>query len=229
MGILQVLLLLPDWLDPEFIITSMGNWALWGVALIIVTECAIFPVLPGDSLLFAVGMFTAMGTIAFGGLWPTLITVYVVLLVAAVAGNLACYWVGHLIGPPLFKERRGLMGRIFNPKYVDQTHVFFEKYAASALILARFVPLVRTFVTLISGIAKLNFKTFISYTGIGAVAWVLLVTTAGYFLGGVPWIKNNFELACVIIVVVSTLPMVWGWLKNRLQAAKTKANSGDDN
>jgi len=208
-------LLLPSWLDPEFIITALGNWALWGVALIIFTECAIFPVLPGDSLLFAVGMFTAMGTIAYGGVWSTVAVVYVVLLVAAVAGNLAGYWVGRLIGPPLFKERKGFWGKVFNPTYVDKTHEFFAKYGARALILARFVPLVRTFVTLIAGISKMSFRTFISYTAIGGVAWVLIVTTAGYFLGEVPVIKNNFELACIIIVIISMLPMVWEWFKAR--------------
>ena len=208
-------LLLPSWLDPEFIITSLGNWALWGVALIIFIECAIFPILPGDSLLFAVGMFTAMGTIAFGGLPTTAVTIFVVLIVAAVGGNLTGYWVGRLIGPPLFKERTGFWGKVFNPKYIDKTHAFFEKYGARTLILARFVPLVRTFVTLIAGMSKMSFRTFISFTAIGGVAWVILITTAGYFLGGVSFIKNNFELACIIIVLISILPMVWEWLKAR--------------
>ncbi len=218
----HTLLLLPSWLDPEFIITNLGNWALWGVALIIFTECAIFPVLPGDSLLFAVGMFTAMGTIAVGGTWSTIIVVYAVLLIAAVAGNLAGYWVGHLIGPPLFKPRQGLAGKIFDPKHIDKTHAFFEKYGARALILARFVPLVRTFVTLIAGISKMSFRTFMSYTAIGGVAWVLIIVTAGYFLGGIPFIKDNFELACIIIVLISILPMVWEWLKARRARAAVK-------
>lgn len=208
-------LLLPNWLDPEVIITSLGNWALWGVALIIFTECAIFPVLPGDSLLFAVGMFTAMGTIVYGGTWQTVVVVYAVLMIAAVAGNLVGYWVGRLIGPPLFKERTGFWGKVFDPKHIDRTHAFFEKYGARALILARFVPLVRTFVTLIAGVAKMSLRTFIGFTAIGGVAWVLIVTTAGYFLGGVPVIKENFELACIIIVVLSVLPMVWEWFKVR--------------
>jgi|GEM_PF-125606 len=208
-------LLTPSWLNPEVIITSLGNWALWGVALIIFIECAIFPILPGDSLLFAVGMFTAMGTIAYGGLGSTIVVIYVVLLIAAVGGNLAGYWVGRLIGPPLFKPREGFWGRVFNQKYVDKTHAFFEKYGARTLILARFVPLVRTFVTLIAGVSKMSFRTFISFTAIGGVAWVLIVTTAGYLLGQVPLIKDNFELACVIIVLVSVLPMVWEWFKAR--------------
>ena len=217
-------LLLPDWLswmNPEVIITWLGHWALWGVAAIIFIECAIFPILPGDSLLFAVGMFVAMGVISHGGLWPTIFLVYPVLLVAAVGGNIAGYWIGKLIGPPLFKERTGFWGKVFNPKYVDKTHDFFEKYGARALILARFVPLVRTFVTLIAGIAKMSFRTFISYTAIGGVAWVLIVTTAGYFLGGVPFIKNNFELAAVIIILISILPMIWEAVKSRRNAKRT--------
>jgi len=217
-------LLLPNWLDPEFIITSLGNWALWGVALIIFIECAIFPVLPGDSLLFAVGMFTAMGTIAYGATWPTVIVVYLVLMIAAVAGNLVGYWVGRLIGPPLFKERTGFWGKVFDPKHIDKTHAFFEKYGARALILARFVPLVRTFVTLIAGVSKMSLRTFISYTAIGGVAWVIIVTTAGYFLGGVPVIKNNFELACIIIVLISIMPMVWEWYKARRNKARAVAS-----
>ncbi|MDR0847928.1 MAG: VTT domain-containing protein [Propionibacteriaceae bacterium] len=219
-------LLLPTWLDPEYIIRSLDNWALWGVAAIILIECAIFPVLPGDSLLFAVGMFTAMGTIHYGGTWTTVAVVYITLIVFAVAGNIAGYWLGRLIGPPLFKERTGLAGKIFNPKYVDKTHEFFEKYGARALILARFVPLVRTFVTLIAGVGKMSFRTFISYTAIGGLAWVILVTTAGYFLGGVPIIKDNFEVACIIIVLVSVLPMAWEYIKAK-RAPKVEVATAD--
>ena len=222
-------LLLPSWLDPEYIITALGNWALWGVAAIIFIECAIFPVLPGDSLLFAVGVFIASGiSISFGdSIWTTLLVTYPVLLVAAIGGNVTGYWVGRLIGPPLFKERTGFWNKVFNPRYIDKTHEFFEKYGARALILARFVPLVRTFVTLIAGVAKMSFRTFIGYTAIGGVAWVLIVTTAGYFLGGIPIIKNNFELACILIVVISLLPMVWEWLKARRQA-RTPAPAPED-
>ena len=214
------LLILPQWLDPEFIITSLGNWALWGVALIIFIECAIFPVLPGDSLLFAVGMFTALDFIAFGGTLTTFVTIFVVLISAAVGGNLTGYWVGRLVGPPLFKERTGFWAKVFNPKYIEKTHDFFEKYGARALILARFVPLVRTFVTLIAGISKMSFRKFIFNTAIGGVIWVILITTAGYLLGEVDIIKNNFELACIIIILISVLPMVWEALKARRNAKR---------
>jgi membrane-associated protein len=220
-------LLLPAWLDPEVIITSLGNWALWGVALIIFAECGIFSILPGDSLLFAVGMFTALGTISFGGSWATMAVIWAVLVVAAVLGNVSGYWIGRLIGPPLFKPRSGLIGKLLDPKHVERTHGFFEKYGSKALILARFVPLVRTFVTLIAGVGKMNWRSFIAYTAVGGVAWVLLVTTAGYFLGDIPLIRENFEAAVVLIVLVSVLPMVWEWATSRRRRALAAAKAAD--
>jgi membrane-associated protein len=224
---LLVPLLLPTWLDPEVIITALGNWALWGVALIVFTECGIFSILPGDSLLFAVGMFTSLNTIQFGsGHLTTMLVVWVVLIAAAVLGNVSGYWIGRLIGPPIFKPRQGFAGKLFDPKHVERTHGFFEKYGSKALILARFVPLVRTFVTLIAGVAKMRWRSFILYTGIGGVAWVLIVTTAGYFLGGVSFIRNNFEAAVVLIVVISVLPMVWEYIKHKRSAAPTPVTDG---
>jgi membrane-associated protein len=220
-------LLLPSWLDPETIITGLGNWALWGVAIIVFAECGIFSILPGDSLLFAVGMFAALGTITFGGTLTTMLVIWVVLIVAAVLGNISGYWIGRSIGPPLFRPRSGLAGKLFDPKHVDRTHGFFEKYGSKALILARFVPLVRTFVTLIAGVGKMSWRSFIVYTAIGGVAWVLVVTTAGYFLGDIPFIRNNFEAAVVLIVLVSVLPMVWEYVKHKRQSAKVAGAAGE--
>ncbi len=216
-------LLLPSWLDPEFIINSLGNWALWGVALIVFAECGIFSILPGDSLLFTVGMFTALGSISFGSLdkgWVLTICC-VVLTVAAVLGNISGYWIGRLIGPPIFKERDGLAGKIFNPKYVAMTHSFFERYGNRTLILARFVPVVRTFVTLVAGIAKMGFSSFIGHTAIGGVLWACGVTILGYFLGTVPFIHENIEAALVLIVLISLIPMAVEYIlaKRRGKAA----------
>jgi membrane-associated protein len=205
-------LLLPDWLDPAVIIHGLGNWALWGVALIIFIECAIFPVLPGDSLLFTVGMFIAMvpPSITFAGLmpWQVLVLSCVILTVAAIAGNVAGYWLGHLIGPALFKPRAGFWGKVFDPKRVVQTHELLARYGNRALVLARFVPFVRTFVTLIAGIGRMEFRAFITWTAIGGVIWAVGVTVLGYFLGNVPLIANNIDFVLVLIVLVSVLPMV---------------------
>jgi len=218
-------MLLPAWLDPAYIITALGNWALWGVAAIVVIECVFFPFLPGDSLLFTVGMFVALGTIHFGALAPgwVLVICIAILIVAAITGNVGGYWLGRKIGPPIFKPRPGLAGKIFNPTYVDKTHDFFEKHGHKALILARFVPIVRTFVTIIAGVSKMTFSTFIRFTAIGGFAWVIIVTVLGYFLGQVPFIHNNIEAALVLIVLVSMVPMLVEYLNHRRRSAAEAA------
>lgn len=204
-------LLLPEWLDPTVIIQGLGNWALWGVALIIFIECAIFPVLPGDSLLFTVGMFIAMNppSITFPGMvpWQVLVVSCVILTIAAVGGNVAGYWLGHLIGPALFKPRDGFWGRVFAPKHVEKTHELLGHYGNRALVLARFVPFVRTFVTLIAGIGRMEFRAFITWTAIGGVIWAVGVTTLGYFLGNWAPIRDNIDAVLVLIVLVSVIPM----------------------
>ena len=209
-ALLLIPALLPSWLDPEVIIQALGNWALWGVAALVIIECAIWPILPGDSLLFTVGMFVAGGSIAFAGLapWQVLIIACLVLTVAAVLGNVTGYWVGHLIGPALFKPRTGFWGKVFDPKYVEKTHALLRKYGDQALVMARFVPFVRTFVTLIAGIGRMSFRYFMVYTAIGGVLWVVGVTVLGFFLGNIPMIKNNIDLVLVLIVLVSVVPMI---------------------
>lgn len=216
-------MLLPDFLDPEKIINAAGPWALWVVALIVFAECGIFSLLPGDSLLFTVGMFVALGAIQYGSDVQTMLVVIGVLIVAAVLGNISGYWIGKVIGPPLFKPRQGFMGKVFDPVYVEKTHDFFEKYGSKALVIARFVPMVRTFVTLVAGVAKMNFRTFITWTAVGGVLWVGLITTLGYFLGQIQFVHDNLEVAILLIVFVSILPMVFEYLmakkKNKAEAA----------
>ena len=118
------------------------------------------------------------------------------LTIAAVVGNVSGYWIGRLIGPPLFKPRSGLMGKIFKQTYVDKTHDFFERYGNRALILARFVPIVRTFVTLVAGVGRMDFRQFIAYTAIGGVLWACGVTIAGYFLGNIPVHQEQHRRRC---------------------------------
>lgn len=218
-------LLLPAWLDPEYLLTSLGNWALWGAAFIVFIECAIFPVLPGDSLLFAVGMFIANDAeiIHFGNLdKPAVLAISILVLVtAAVLGNVVGYWVGKTISPWLFKPRPGVIGRIFSARHLTQTHLFFERYGSKALVLGRFVPFVRTFVTMVAGAAGMSFRTFITWTGIGAVIWAAGVTLLGFFLGRIEFIKANIDAVLVVIVLVSVVPMVIeAWLHRRRAAAE---------
>jgi membrane-associated protein len=203
-------MLLPSWMDPETLIKSFGPYALWGVAFIVFAECGLFAILPGDSLLFTVGLLVAAGVTHYN-----LVFVCIVLTVAAVLGNVSGYAIGRKIGPPLFKERPGLAGKIFRQSHVERTHAFFERYGNRALILARFVPIVRTFVTLVAGVGKMDFRHFITYTAIGGVLWACGVTIAGYFLGNIPFIKNNIDLVLVLIVAASLVPMGIEYLRHR--------------
>jgi membrane-associated protein len=212
-------MLLPSWMDPEYLIQFFGPYALWGVAFIIFAECGLFAILPGDSLLFTVGLFVGIGVIDHSMLF-----VCAVLTVAAVVGNISGYWIGRLIGPPLFKPRTGLIGKILNPKYVTKTHDFFEKYGNRALILARFVPIVRTFVTLVAGVGRMDFRKFIVYTAIGGILWVCGVTTLGYYLGSVPFIRDNIDAVLILIVLVSVIPMGVEYLLHR-RRARTEARA----
>jgi membrane-associated protein len=203
-------MLLPSWFDPEVIIQWLGPYALWGVAFIIFAECGLFAILPGDSLLFTVGIFTAINVIDH-----SMFFVCTVLTIAAVLGNVVGYGLGRLIGPPLFRERTGFMGQIFKPSYVEKTRVFLDRYGSRALILARFVPIVRTFVTLVAGVSRMSFRHFIAYTAIGGVLWAVGVTTLGFYLGNVPFIKNNIDAVLILIVAVSLIPMAVEFLLAR--------------
>jgi len=223
-------MLLPSWLNPVNLITDLGNWALWGVVLIVIVECGLFCFfLPGDSLLFAVGMLVAglLGTaqvIHFGGLsrgW-LLVLVCAILSVAAILGNTIGYWIGRLVGPPLLRPRAGLAGKILKQEYADKTRDFFESRGHIALVLARFVPVVRTFVTLVAGISKMSFPTFIGYSAIGGVLWGSGVTILGYFLGRISFIQKHIEVALVLVVLVSFIPVVVETINQR-KAAKASA------
>ena len=211
-------MLLPSWMDPEFLINFFGPYALWGVAFVIFAECGLFAILPGDSLLFTVGLFVAIGVIDH-----SLFFVCVVLTIAAVLGNVTGYWIGRKIGPPLFKPRTGIMGKIFQQSYVDKTHVFFEKYGNRALILARFVPIVRTFVTLVAGVGRMDFRKFITYTAIGGVLWACGITILGYYLGTVPFIHDNLEAALILIVFISVIPMLVEYVLHKRRARQALA------
>jgi len=219
-------MLLPAWLNPENILNALGNWALWGVVAIVIVECGLFCFfLPGDSLLFAVGMFVALGTIHFGGTasgW-VLVAACVILSIAAILGNTIGYWIGRVVGPPLLRPRTGLMGKIFKQQYADNTRVFFESRGHIALVLARFVPVVRTFVTLVAGISKMSFPIFIGYSAIGGVLWGTGVTILGYFLGQISFIHQHIEIALVLIVLVSFIPVVVETINQRRAAKKPNA------
>lgn len=203
------LALLPAWLDPENIVRSLGPFALVGVCLIIFAECGLLVgfFLPGDSLLFVAGMFVASGAISTP-IWVSALLVGI----CAFVGNISGYWIGRAVGPPLFNKPDS---KLFKQEYVDKTHEFFERYGGAAIILARFVPIVRTFITAVAGVGKMDQRKYFTYSAIGAVVWAPVIIVLGYFLGTIPWIKNNIELMTVLIAVISVVPIVVGYLRSR--------------
>ncbi len=176
------------------------------------TGLVITPFLPGDSLLFAAGTFAAKGSFDVHVL-------FLILTVAAVAGDTANYWIGHYVGPKVFEKEKV---RFLKKEYLDRTHKFFEKYGGKTIILARFVPIVRTFAPFVAGVGKMTYPKFISYNIIGGAAWVALFTYVGYFFGNIPIVKHNFSIAILTIILISLIPGFVEFMrhkKNRKRAA----------
>ena len=194
--------LLPDWLSAEGLFDILGPWALIGFTVIIYVECAIFlgMFFPGDSLLFLTGMLVAAGDIG-EPLWLVLLVLYL----AAILGNITGYHVGAAVGPRLFNRPDS---RFLKPEHVEKTHAFFEKYGATSIILARFVPIVRSLITAVAGIAGMDRRKFYLYSAIGAVFWVIGVVLLGVALGRVEFVRNNLEAFLLGFVVVSFIPIL---------------------
>src|SRR5688500_8475853 len=175
------------------------------------TGLVVTPFLPGDSLLFAVG---AIGACQDIGINLPLVTV--LLIVAAILGDAVNYWVGYKLGPAVFKREDS---RLLNKKHLLRAQEFYEKYGGKTIILARFVPIVRTFAPFVAGVGRMNFFRFWLFNITGGIAWVVICVGAGYYFGAMDFVKKHFELVIVAIVVISVLPMVWELWRAR-QAAK---------
>ncbi len=201
----------PDWLDPEYILTSFGDIAFWVVVGIIFAECGLLIgfFLPGDSLLFVTGLFIASGAISMNIYLACLI-----LFVAAVTGNVTGYWIGYKAGPSLFSRPDS---KLFKKEYVEHTHQFFNRYGARAIIMARFVPIVRTFITATAGIGRMDFTRYFIFSAIGGFIWAVGITLAGYFLGNIEFVKKNLEFILILVVFVSVVPIVFEYVKHRRQ------------
>ncbi|MEI2785441.1 MAG: VTT domain-containing protein [Candidatus Nanopelagicales bacterium] len=200
-------------LNPENILTWLGPLALIGVAFIIFAECGLLIgfFLPGDSLLFITGLFVAQDFIETP-IW----VVALVLALAAVLGNAAGYWIGYKVGPKLFNRPNS---RFFRQEYVDKTHEFFERYGPRAIVLARFVPIVRTFITAMAGVGRMDFKVYMIYSAIGGLIWGAGVTYLGYALGNVPFVKNNIEIILLSVVFISVIPVIIEYVRHRREQA----------
>jgi membrane-associated protein len=194
------------------LVTTYGTW-IYGILFAIVfaeTGLVVTPFLPGDSLLFAAGALAGSGTL------NPMVTV-VLLIVAAIAGDAVNYSIGRAAGARIIHRARvdPRWGRWVRPEYVDRAHEFFERQGGKAIVLARFVPIVRTFVPFVAGVAEMSYPAFALYNVTGAIAWVVICVGAGYLFGQVPIVRDNFSLVALGIVFVSLLPMLIEYLRHR--------------
>lgn len=180
------------------IISTYGfaTYAILFVIIFIETGLVFTPFLPGDSLLFAAGAFAALGSL-------NIFYLVILLILAAVLGDTCNYWIGHFFGERLVANPKVPI----NKSHIEETQKFFDKHGGKTIILARFVPIVRTFAPFVAGIGKMSYKHFISYNIIGGIAWVLLATLTGYFFGNITFVKENFSLIIIAVILISVLPM----------------------
>ena len=191
------------------VIQDYGMWTYLILFLIIFCETGLVvtPILPGDSLLFAVGTFAARGALD--------VTVILILLsVAAIAGDTLNYAIGYRVGPQVFRKE-GV--RFLNREYLERTHQFYERHGAKTIVIARFVPIVRTFAPFVAGIGRMSYSRFVAYNVVGGVGWIVILVLGGYAFGNIPVVKENFTLVIFAIIILSILPGVVEFLRQRRQ------------
>lgn len=204
----------------SIIIQNFGVWTYLLLFLIIFLETGVVitPFLPGDSLLFAAGAFAALGAL---NIW----VLFALLSLAAILGDTVNYWIGHYIGPRAFSGNIRFLKR----EYLDRTHAFYEKHGGKTIILARFIPIIRTFAPFVAGIGAMTYDKFIVYNVSGAILWVGLFLFGGYFFGNLPFVKDNFTVVILAIIGISVLPGVVEFLRERSRSkAKPEAETEAD-
>jgi membrane-associated protein len=193
------------------LITSYGTLSYLIIFFIIFMETGfvVTPFLPGDSLIFASGAFASIGSFNIGIL-------FIILCLAAILGDTINYWIGHFIGPKAFSGK----SKFFKKEYLDRTHAFYEKHGGKTIILARFIPIIRTFAPFVAGIGAMTYKHFIIYNLIGGVCWVSLFLFSGYFFGNLEIVKHNFTLVILVIIILSVLPGVIEYIRHKMNRTK---------
>ncbi|MBF6351102.1 MULTISPECIES: VTT domain-containing protein [Nocardia] len=217
---------MPGFLDPVNLLNSFGTWVLLGLLVVVFVESGLlFPLLPGDSLLFTAGLIAASKSTEIEPFAP--IGVLLILIpIAAIAGDQVGYLIGSRGGTALFKSNDA---KIFKKSYIDESHAFFEKHGPITIVLARFVPIVRTYAPLVAGAAKMKYSIFLTYNVLGGVLWGAGVTMLGYLLGQIEFVRDNIDLIFLLIVAVSVLPIVWEVFKRyRSGRANGKAPKNND-
>jgi membrane-associated protein len=194
------------------VIQDYGQWTYLILFLIVFCETGLVvtPFLPGDSLLFVAGTFAALGSL-------NLTWLLVILTVAAILGDTINYWIGNYIGPRVFQMENS---RIFKKEYLDRTHQFYEKYGPITIVIGRFVPIIRTFAPFLAGVGSMTYGKFLAYNVVGGILWIVLFTLAGYFFGNLPIVKNNFTFVIFAIIIISVMPTVIEYFRQRKAAKK---------
>ena len=183
------------------------TYTLLFVVVFLETGVVVTPILPGDSLLFAAGSFAGLGAL---GLWP----VFFLCCAAAILGDTVNYAIGAYLGPKVFHYPKS---RFFNPAHLKKTHEFYEKYGGKTIIIARFIPIIRTFAPFVAGVGRMSYARFLTYNVTGGVLWVSVCVFSGYFFGNLPFVKKNFSLVILAIIVISLLPAVTEYLRHRAE------------
>jgi len=191
----------------DVIIRNYGMWtyAIFFLIIFLETGFVVTPFLPGDSLLFAIGSFAALGSLDVR--WSV-----ISLSIAAIAGDTVNYWIGNFTGPKVFSKKKA---RFLNKEYLHRTHLFYEKYGGKTIVLARFIPIIRTFAPFVAGIGSMTYSRFIVYNVTGGIAWVVIFVFAGYFFGNIPFVKKNFSLVIFVIIFISILPGIIEFMRSR--------------
>jgi membrane-associated protein len=195
----------------DYLIQTYHAWTYLILFLIIFCETGVvvLPFLPGDSLLFAIGAFAARGSFDF---W----TISLTLLVAAIIGDSLNYSIGKYVGPKVFYKNDS---KFFNKGHLLKAQAFYEKYGAKTIIIARFIPIVRTFAPFVAGIGEMTYKKFMTYNVVGAVSWIFIFIPLGYFFGNLPFVQQNFKLVMIAIIIISILPPVIEFIREKRKRA----------
>lgn len=194
-----------------------GTYLILFAIIFCETGLVVTPFLPGDSLLFILGYFAKIGSLNF---W----TIFLVLSSAAIIGDSVNYWVGYFLGEAILRSKNPWLRKIIKPEYIARTHKFYEKYGKKAIIMARFVPIVRTFNPFIAGFGRMRYLVFLSYDVFGGMFWVLLMSGIGYFLGTIKFVEKHIEVMMIAVIFISVLPMVFEVWAHKREQAREKLN-----
>jgi membrane-associated protein len=197
----------------DLLIRDYGMWTylIFFIIVFCETGLVVTPFLPGDSLLFVAGTFAALGSL-------NLTWLLVLLTIAAILGDTINYWIGNYIGPKVFQMQNS---RVFRKEYLDRTHQFYEKYGPITIVIGRFIPIIRTFAPFLAGVGSMTYGKFLTYNVVGGILWIASFTLGGYFFGNLPFVRKNFTFVIVAIIVISVMPTVIEYVRQRRQA---KAN-----